>query len=355
MRTKQAGLGVLGSLALGALAVALFSRGSRAPLPARQRMLDTLALPPPEPPPLARLRALAAREAPAGRLTRWLGLPSSPSVGRATRIRAARRLNRSAGTLATAVLLDSALEHYRGSFRNPAMYTPLGVSALSLAAALHGTGDRRSGRHPFRSAVYAAAAVTGLVGTGFHIYNIIRRPGGLVWQNLFYGAPVGAPMAISLAGLMGSAAEHVRDDRPGRAPRIFGLPAGRMLAAMSGAGILGTVGEAGLLHFRGAYHNPAMFLPVSMPPVAAALLLNTAFGPARRDRWFTRWWLRLTALLGFAGVGFHAYGVQRNMGGWRNWRQNLLNGPPLPAPPSFTGLALAGLAALDLLEDEPDA
>ena len=34
------------------------------------------------------------------------------------------------------------------------------------------------------------------------------------------------------------------------------------------------------------------------------------------------------------------------MGGWRNWRQNVLNGPPLPAPPSFTGLALAGLAAL---------
>ena len=41
------------------------------------------------------------------------------------------------------------------------------------------------------------------------------------------------------------------------------------------------------------------------------------------------------------------------MGGWRNWRQNLLNGPPLPAPPSFTGLALAGLAALGLMEDHP--
>ena len=51
-------------------------------------------------------------------------------------------------------------------------------------------------------------------------------------------------------------------------------------------------------------------------------------------------------------VGFHAYGVSRNMGGWRNWSQNVLNGPPLPAPPSFTGLALAGLAALSLIEDE---
>jgi hypothetical protein len=44
--------------------------------------------------------------------------------------------------------------------------------------------------------------------------------------------------------------------------------------------------------------------------------------------------------------------VQRRMGGWNNWRQNLLAGPPLPAPPAFTGLALAGLAALDRLDAE---
>ena len=80
-----------------------------------------------------------------------------------------------------------------------------------------------------------------------------------------------------------------------------------------------------------------------------------ALRPQAATRWLTRWWLRGTAAMGFAGVGFHAYGVHRNMGGWRNWSQNILNGPPLPAPPSFTGLALAGLAALGLLEDHPDA
>jgi len=47
--------------------------------------------------------------------------------------------------------------------------------------------------------------------------------------------------------------------------------------------------------------------------------------------------------------------VQRQMGGWRNWRQNVLNGPPIPAPPSFTGLSLAGLAVLALLEATGDA
>jgi hypothetical protein len=118
-----------------------------------------------------------------------------------------------------------------------------------------------------------------------------------------------------------------------------------------GAGLAGTVAEAALLHFRGAYHNPAMVLPVSVPPVAAALLGASAVSPRPRLRRLARWWLRLTALLGFAGVGFHAYGVSRNMGGWRNWSQNVLNGPPLPAPPSFTALALAGLAALALMEE----
>jgi hypothetical protein len=112
--------------------------------------------------------------------------------------------------------------------------------------------------------------------------------------------------------------------------------------------------EAGLLHFRGAFHNPAMLLPVTAPPAAAAMLAFAAVGDADRPRRLTRLWLRFTALMGVAGVGFHAIGVARNMGGWRNWTQNLQVGPPLPAPPSFTGLALAGLAALGLLQDNPD-
>jgi hypothetical protein len=48
------------------------------------------------------------------------------------------------------------------------------------------------------------------------------------------------------------------------------------------------------------------------------------------------------------GMGFHARGIARQMGGWRNWSQNVLAGPPLPAPPSFSALALAGRAALAL-------
>jgi hypothetical protein len=279
---------------------------------------------------------------------------TAPRVDLATSVRAARRLNRAAGTLAASVLADSAVEHYRGSFHNKAMFAPIVTSALSLAVSAHGMADKRSVAHWFRDGVYTVAGLTGLAGTAFHIYNVCKKPGGFSWQNLFYSAPIGAPAALILSGGVGFLAERVRDNVPGTEPMIGRLPAGRVVAAATAAGLLGTVGEAGLLHFRGAYHDPFMFAPVTIPPMAAALLANAAAGPDRAARPRTRWWLRLTALLGFAGTGFHAYGVGRNMGGWRNWRQNVLNGPPLPAPPSFTGLALAGLAALGLLGDRPD-
>ena len=281
-------------------------------------------------------------------------LPPAPPPSEAIEVKAARRLNRAAGLLALSVLADSAVEHYRGAFHNKAMVAPLVSSALSLVASAHGFTDPRGGAHRARDAVYALAAATGLTGTAFHLYNIGKRPGGWCFQNLFYAAPIGAPAALILSGLMGFLAERVRENRPGTLPTIFGVSAGRAVATAVGVGLLGTSGEAGLLHFRGAYHNPFMLAPVTVPPAAAALMFDTAAGPGQRRRRFARWWLRLTALLGLAGSGFHTIGVARNMGGWRNWSQNVLNGPPIPAPPAFTGLALAGLAALGLLQDHPD-
>jgi hypothetical protein len=301
------------------------------------------------PPPTPLLR-------PAERLEPWIAR-YSPARRRANRKlarTAGRRLNASAAMLALSVLADSAVEHYRGSFENRAMYAPLGVAALTLGASIFGVADWRPARHAVRDMIYAAAAATGFAGLGFHSYNIAKRPGRWSWLNLFYAAPIGAPMALALAGLLGRGAELVRDAKPRRRTRVLGLPVGRMLAGVTAAGLAGTVGEAGLLHFRGAYQNPAMFAPVTIPPIAAALLGACALRPKRTSNQLTRWWLRLTALIGLAGVGFHAHGVSRSMGGWRNWSQNVLNGPPLPAPPSFTGLALAGLATLPLIEDETD-
>lgn len=281
--------------------------------------------------------------------------PSKAIEPRSAVVTAARRLNRAAGTIATSVLLDSTMEHYRGGFHNTAMWTPLVTSSLSIAVSVHGLSDKRHGAHPMRDVVYVAAGVVGVIGTGFHLYNVTKKVGGFNWQNLFYSAPLGAPAAMSLAGLLGFLAERVRDNDPRGDPQVFGLPAGRVTAAVTAVSLLGTTAESGLLHFRGAFHNPAMLLPVTMPPVAAALLGAAAVGDAGADRRLSRGVISATAVMGVVGVALHAYGVSRGSGGWRNWRQTMFAGPPLPAPPSFTGLALAGLAALALLKEHADA
>ena len=262
-----------------------------------------------------------------------------------------RQLHGVAAILGASVLADSAIEHYRGDFRNPAMFTPLVSSTLMIVSSLHGMKAASVDSHVGRTSVYAAAIAVGAIGTAFHLYNVTKRVGGIRWENLFYGAPLGAPAAIALGGLAGLAADRLAGNAKRRgAATLMGVPAGRVVAAFSSIGLLGTVGEAGLLHFRGNFQNPAMYLPVTMPPIAAAFLAEAALDPAHEPRRIARLWLGATSLMGFAGSAFHAYGVQRMMGGWRNWRQNLLDGPPLPAPPSFAGLALGGLAALKLIE-----
>lgn len=262
---------------------------------------------------------------------------------------AGRQLNLGAALLSLSVLADSGVEHYRGSFQNRAMYIPLGVSALALAASVFGVVDTRARSHVVRDSLYGLAATTGVIGLAFHGYNILKRPGGVSWQNLFYAAPVGAPVALALAGALGRGAEKVREDR---STKILGNAADKTLGLLTSAGLAGTIAEAGLLHFRGAFQNPGMFLPVTLPPVAGGLLAVSVIYSGKMIRRAAKACLKLTALVGLAGVAFHGYGVVRQMGGWRNWSQNLLNGPPLPAPPSFTGLALAGLAALSLADNE---
>ncbi|MFL6714873.1 MAG: hypothetical protein ACJ8G3_00745 [Burkholderiaceae bacterium] len=266
----------------------------------------------------------------------------------------ARRLHAAAALLGLSVLADSAMEHWRGCYKNPGMFTPLLSALMAIGAGASGAGapTARAQNRQMRDGAYAVAVTSGVAGTGFHLYNLLRRPGGLSWMNLFYAAPPGAPAALSLSGLLGMAAQHLDRQPASIQPRLLGLPAGRALAALASVGISGTAAEAALLHFRGAFQNPFMWLPVSVPPFAALLMARAAIGAQPPRPGLVRMLLNVTATLGIAGVCFHAYGVSRQMGGWRNARQNLLSGPPLPAPPAFLALALAGGAALSLLQAE---
>jgi hypothetical protein len=276
-----------------------------------------------------------------------------PSVNRAP-LKAARLLNTAAATLAASVLTDSTAEHYRAGFHNRAMFIAPIVSAATLATA---TASAFAPRGPgvLPGAVFAASVVTGLMGFGFHLKNVSRRVGGWNSANVFHGAPIAAPLAIAMAGVLGIAASRLARSNlsnDGRfAPRARSQ-ASVALGSLSALGLAGTTLEAGALHFRGAFQNPFMYAPVAIPPIAAVSLAAATLTRSSRAHRTASALLRLTGWLGIVGTGFHAWGVHRRMGGWDNWRQNLLAGPPVAAPPAFTGLALAGLAALALLEAE---
>lgn len=254
---------------------------------------------------------------------------------------AARIVFAGASILAGSVLADSTMEHYRGTFHNPAMVLPLASSMLAIAVNARPASTGNAGAILSRIS-NGAAAVIGLAGFGFHVFNIGRQPGGYILNNFLYKAPLGAPGALVLAGVLGAAAERLAGGKNRLGP--VEVRSGKALGALSAFGLVGTVAEAGFLHFRGAYHNPAMWLPVAVPPLAALSLARDVLQASPRG--VSVCLLGATAVLGFAGTAFHAYGISRNMGGWRNWRQNVLVGPPLPAPPSFTGLAIAGIGAL---------
>ena len=278
------------------------------------------------------------------RLVTRYSLPAPPGDDTRT---AGRRLNGSAAVLAFSVLADSAVEHYRGSFQNRAMYTPLVAAALTLGAACSASADAAGQR--------ARVARRDLcLGRGHRLrrYWVFistissSAPAAWSWLNLFYAAPIGAPMALALAGLLGRGAERVRDTPPGDA-RHGARHSGRPHAGRGHRRRPCRHGRrSGLLHFRGAFHDPG---DVAAGHRSAgrrgACSAQPRCGRAARDR-FARWWLRMTARLASPASASTPSASSRNMGGWRNWSQNLLNGPPLPAPPSFTGLALAGLAAL---------
>jgi len=118
------------------------------------------------------------------------------------------------GLTAVAAAVTTAeifIEHYRASFGNRWMWSPILVTPPVMVAGVAGIWSRRWAKTALPAAALTYTA-NGLLGEYFHARGVARRPGG--WQLASYNVPMGPPIAapglMTLVGGMGVLAALLR-------------------------------------------------------------------------------------------------------------------------------------------------
>ena len=110
--------------------------------------------------------------------------------------------------------LEIYLEHYKGSFGDKWMWTPIVLTPPLTAAGVAAVFSERAAGTvlPAVSALYAADGVVGVVT---HLRGVHRKPGGLrnATYNLVMGPPLLAPGALLLIGGFGLLAPLMARER----------------------------------------------------------------------------------------------------------------------------------------------
>ena len=139
----------------------------------------------------------------------------------ARRFLANLRAGRMQRTLAAAAALSAPplgfeiyLEHYKGSFGDKWMWTPIFLTPPLTAAGIAGVFSERAAKTvlPFVSALYF---LDGLVGVVTHIQGVRNKPGGFSepTYNLVTGPPLLAPGSLMMVGAFGLLAPLMKRER----------------------------------------------------------------------------------------------------------------------------------------------
>ena len=103
--------------------------------------------------------------------------------------------------------LEIYFEHFRGSFGDKWMWTPVLLSPPLTLAGLAGVRSEKVARTwlPALSALYC---LDGMIGVLTHVRGVARKPGGFKEPlfNIVMGPPLLAPGSLTLVGGMGLAA-----------------------------------------------------------------------------------------------------------------------------------------------------
>ncbi|HEY3726982.1 MAG TPA: hypothetical protein VGL51_07405 [Solirubrobacteraceae bacterium] len=150
--------------------------------------------------------AALAKAGPQNRLQRWMW-----------NLRAGRMQKTLAATVAASGLplgLEMYLEHYKGSFGDIWMWSPIVTSPLVSAA---GVAAMRSpdAAQKVLPGVGALYALNGAIGTYTHLRGVYRKPGGFSepTYNLVMGPPLLAPGSLILVGAIAMLAAIVKRER----------------------------------------------------------------------------------------------------------------------------------------------
>jgi hypothetical protein len=118
------------------------------------------------------------------------------------------------GVTALAAAVTTAeiyLEHYRASFGNKMMWSPIVVTPPVMVAGIGGVFSRRWAKTylPITALIYTA---NGLLGEYYHARGVARRPGGFqqAGYNLAMGPPIMAPGLMTIVGMLGVLAALLR-------------------------------------------------------------------------------------------------------------------------------------------------
>jgi hypothetical protein len=157
-------------------------------------------------------------------MRRWLAKPavSSPEhridrwVANIEHGRFERSLSGLTALAAAVTTAEIYIEHYRASFGNKMMWSPIIVTPPVIIAGIGGVFSRRWAKTylPITAAVYSA---NGLMGEYYHARGVARRPGGFkqASYNVPMGPPIMAPGLMTIVGAMGLLAAVLRrEDEP---------------------------------------------------------------------------------------------------------------------------------------------
>ena len=278
-----------------------------------------------------------------------------------------RSLSLVAGFSSAIAGLEVSYEHYRGSYSNPVMYTPVILSGALFVAGVTGAINRRAARTVL-PAISAITLVDCLIGFGFHIRGIQRKPGGwrLPVTNIVMGPPLFAPLLFGTSAYLGLVASFLRRDgtegsshHRHRHPLTRFLPEklrhhevtvlqeareGRFqkhMAIATAASAFFSGVEALYSHYKNNFKYKAQWSPII---IAAALIAASL--AALRSRWTAKKLLPVVSLLAIAdgsvGFAYHARGVVRRPGGMKHALYNVMYGPPIFAPLLFAACGFLG-------------